>query len=133
MVKRDYFRLLQKYADIIDDALQKYKINSALDLHVMMQESVEVRSVICLHLAQIGELSNKLPDDFKQEHNDINWRALYRTRNIITHDYDAVSYGIVADMVYSHVLPLRQILLNVLEKQKPDKEKPKIKDMEMER
>lgn len=75
-----------------------------------MKKSIEMSSVVCLHLSQIGELSKKLSDSFKAEHPSIDWRVLYRSRNIISHDYDAVSYSIVADIVYSQLLPLRHVL-----------------------
>ncbi|MEX1031656.1 MAG: HepT-like ribonuclease domain-containing protein [Paenibacillaceae bacterium] len=83
------------------------------DLSAYMKNSIELNSIICLHLSQIGELCKKLPDSFKENHTSIAWKSLYRTRNIIAHDYDAISYGIVADIIYSQVLPLRLVLMKV--------------------
>lgn len=113
MEKRDYYWLLLKYANIIHGALEKYNMKNASDLSALMKKSIELSSIVCLHLSQIGELSKKLPDSFKEEHPSIDWRVLYRARNIIAHDYDAVSYSIVADIVYSQLIPLRLILMVV--------------------
>jgi len=42
-------------------------------------------------LLQIGELANKLTDDFKKEYSGYNWNGAYRLRNIIGHNYEVIS------------------------------------------
>lgn len=115
METRDYYWLLLKYTNIIYDALERYNVKNVPDLSIHMKSSIELNSIICLHLSQIGEVCKKLPDSFKEEHPSISWKGLYRTRNIIAHDYDAVSFGIVADIIYSQVLPLRLVLMKVID------------------
>lgn len=36
---------------------------------------------------QIGELTNKLSDEFKAAHSEIPWRAIRGMRNIVAHEY----------------------------------------------
>ena len=52
---------------------------------------VDKRSACSLYLLQIGELANKLDDDFKKQYSSYNWNGAYRLRNIISHDYDVIS------------------------------------------
>lgn len=43
----------------------------------------------------IGEAANRLPDDFKDEHPDIDWYKIKGFRNRIVHDYFGIDYSIV--------------------------------------
>lgn len=36
---------------------------------------------------QIGELTNKLSQDFKDNHKEIPWRAIRGMRNLVAHEY----------------------------------------------
>ena len=40
----------------------------------------------------IGEASNKIPDDFKTEHPEIEWRRIIGFRNRIIHEYFGIDY-----------------------------------------
>ena len=51
------------------------------------------------NLSQIGELANKLEDDFTGAHPDMPWRALYGLRNRIVHDYEGVKFRLVWDII----------------------------------
>jgi len=43
----------------------------------------------------IGEAANRLPDDFKDIHPDIDWHKIRGFRNRIVHDYMGIDYSIV--------------------------------------
>lgn len=43
----------------------------------------------------IGEAANRLPDDFKELHSEIDWQRLRGFRNRIVHDYFGIDYDIV--------------------------------------
>ena len=43
--------------------------------------------VCAFYILQIGELVNKLPDDFRSEHNDMPWRKIVDMRNRMAHGY----------------------------------------------
>jgi uncharacterized protein with HEPN domain len=55
----------------------------------------------------IGEIVNRLNDEYKESHINIPWQNIKDFRNIIAHDY----FGIDADEVWSiiqkHLLPLK--------------------------
>lgn len=42
-------------------------------------------------IGQIGELSNKLSNEFKEQYSEAPWRAAISVRNRLVHDYDGVS------------------------------------------
>ncbi|MBN8668299.1 MAG: DUF86 domain-containing protein [Chitinophagales bacterium] len=43
----------------------------------------------------IGEAANRLPEDFKDDHPDIEWHRIRGFRNRIVHDYSGIDYAIV--------------------------------------
>lgn len=40
----------------------------------------------------IGEAANRVPDDFKTEHHEIEWRRIIGFRNRIIHEYFGIDY-----------------------------------------
>jgi uncharacterized protein with HEPN domain len=51
------------------------------------------------NLSQLGELANKVDDEFKAAHVNIPWRKIYNLRNRIVHDYEGVNFSLVWDIV----------------------------------
>ncbi len=43
----------------------------------------------------IGEAANRLPEDFKENHSDIDWNKIRGFRNRIVHDYFGIDHSIV--------------------------------------
>ena len=43
----------------------------------------------------IGEAANRLPEDFKNSHHEIDWLRIKGFRNRIVHDYFGIDYSIV--------------------------------------
>ena len=41
-------------------------------------------------IIQIGELTTRFTEDFKETHSEISWRAIKATRNIYVHDYEKI-------------------------------------------
>ena len=47
----------------------------------------------------IGEAVSRIPDNYKQQHEQINWRQVKDFRNIIVHDYFGIDNSIVWDII----------------------------------
>lgn len=43
----------------------------------------------------IGEAANRLPEEFKDEHPEVEWHRIRGFRNRIVHDYSGIDYDIV--------------------------------------
>lgn len=63
------------------------------------------------NLGQIGELANKISDDFEKEHTAIPWRILYGLRNKIVHDYEGVNLVLIWDIISEDLMSLREQLM----------------------
>ena len=48
------------------------------------------RNAVALCLMQIGELTNKLSEGFKEAHPEIPWRAIRGMRNVVAHEYGSI-------------------------------------------
>ena len=49
-------------------------------------KSSTYRNAVALCLMQIGELANRLSENFKAAHSEIPWRAIRGMRNIVAHE-----------------------------------------------
>jgi uncharacterized protein with HEPN domain len=56
----------------------------------------------------IGEATKKLPDDFKNKHDDIPWKRIAGMRDRLIHDYFGVDYSIVWDVVKNKLPELKR-------------------------
>ena len=63
-------------------------------------------------LIQISENANKLSENFKRKHTDIDWHEIYGLRNWIVHDYGNVSYDIIFSTLTNDIQPLKEKLLS---------------------
>jgi len=51
----------------------------------------------------IGEASRNVPEDFRRDHPDIQWKAMAGMRDILIHSYFGVDYQVVWDVICSHI------------------------------
>jgi len=65
------------------------------------------------NLLQIGELSNRVSEEFQQKHNSIPWHKMRGLRNRLVHDYEGVNLELVWDVVKGDLGVLRTQLENI--------------------
>lgn len=105
---RDYLRHILAEAD--------YLLAASRDLGFdafVADETLQRAFVRSLEI--IGEAAKKVPDGFKAEHPDIEWRAMAGMRDRLIHDYFGVDYEIVWDVVQSRIPELRGQIATILE------------------
>jgi uncharacterized protein with HEPN domain len=57
------------------------------------------KNAVSMSILQIGELANKLTNDFKISNNNIPWNQIIRMRNIAAHHYDKFSTKRLLDII----------------------------------
>jgi uncharacterized protein with HEPN domain len=62
----------------------------------------------------IGEAVKQLPDEIKQWHSHLEWRAMAGMRDRLIHGYFGVDYDIVWDVVTNKIPELQQTVEHIL-------------------
>lgn len=91
MSKRSTDLLLE---DIIDSGRKIMDYTAGLTLDHFINDSKTVDAVI-RNFEIIGEAANRLPEEFKEKHPQIDWHKVRGFRNRIVHDYFGIDYSIV--------------------------------------
>ena len=68
-------------------------------------------------LEVVGEAAKKIPDDFKNKYNRIEWKAMAGMRDKLIHDYFGVEYEIVWDVVMNKVPSLHREIGEILKRE----------------
>lgn len=105
---RDYLRHILVEADYL--VAQSSELTWERFSHDETLRRAFVRS-----LEIIGEAAKKVPDDFRAQHSNIEWRSMAGMRDRLIHDYFGVDYELVWDVVRNRVPELRRQLAAVLE------------------
>lgn len=81
-------------ADILDSAAKIQAYTEGLTYEAFSGDSKTVDAVI-RNFEIIGEAANRLPEEFKESHPEIDWQRIRGFRNRIVHDYFGIDYSIV--------------------------------------
>jgi uncharacterized protein with HEPN domain len=80
--------------DIIDSANKILDYTNNLSFEDFTKDGRTIDAVI-RNFEIIGEAANRLSEDFKDEHSNIDWHRIRGFRNRIVHDYFGIDYSIV--------------------------------------
>ncbi|MEI6185375.1 MAG: DUF86 domain-containing protein [Bacteroidota bacterium] len=80
--------------DILDSSNKILQYSTGMTYEEFIADSKTVDAVI-RNFEIIGEAANRLPDDFKEIHPNIDWHKIRGFRNRIVHDYMGIDYTIV--------------------------------------
>ena len=80
--------------DIIESGNKILIYTEDLTLEEFVNDSKTVEAVV-RNFEIIGEAANRLPEDFKDCHANIDWHRIRGFRNRIVHDYFGIDYSIV--------------------------------------
>jgi uncharacterized protein with HEPN domain len=76
--------------DLVRDLKTRYAVERALEI--------------------ISEASRRLPDDLRNRHPNIDWRALAGLGNVYRHDYDLIDAQLMWNSIEQRLDPLRTIV-----------------------
>jgi uncharacterized protein with HEPN domain len=91
MSKREPYLLVE---DIIESANKILSYTENVSFDEFTKDSKTIDAVI-RNFEIIGEAANRLPEDFKDKHEQIDWHRIRGFRNRIVHHYFGIDYSIV--------------------------------------
>ena len=78
------------------EKIQRYC--NGMDYHEFMANDMVIDACI-FNVSQLGELANKIDEDFEHNNPQIPWRQIYGLRNRIVHDYEGVNLKLVWQII----------------------------------
>ena len=73
------------------------------------QASPDAIDAVAYRLGMIGEHCERLPQEIRDRHPDVPWRAMVGLRNIVAHSYDMISAPIVWRTAVDELGPVREM------------------------
>jgi len=105
---RDYLRHILLEAEYLLSA------SSGLTFEAFSSDETLQRAFV-RSLEVIGEATKKVPSDFREDHPDIEWRAMAGMRDRLIHDYFGIDYEIVWDVVRNRIPALQRQVSSLLQ------------------
>jgi len=96
-------------SDILDSCQKILLYTADMSFDDFSRDAKTIDAVI-RNFEIIGEAANRLPEDFKDAHPDIDWHRIRGFRNRIVHDYMGIDYAIVWDIRTNYLDGLITIL-----------------------
>lgn len=62
----------------------------------------------------IGEASKKLPNQFKSEHSEIQWKSISGMRDKLIHDYFGIDLDLVWDVIKTKIPELNDFIYKII-------------------
>ena len=64
-------------------------------------------TMLLTHLMEIfGEASSRVPEEFRNRHQEFNWQAAADFRNVLIHQFDVIDYDILWRAIQDELPPL---------------------------
>ena len=102
MSKREPILLIE---DIIESGNKILLYTNGIEFTEFINDSKTIDAVI-RNFEIIGEAANRLPDDFKESHPEIDWFKIRGFRNRIVHHYFGIDYNIVWEVKNNYLVQL---------------------------
>ncbi|OGY54755.1 MAG: hypothetical protein A2951_01995 [Candidatus Buchananbacteria bacterium RIFCSPLOWO2_01_FULL_56_15] len=98
------------YLDDIKTAIDKIdRYSKGLSFDLFSRDNLVVDAIV-RNLGVIGEAAKNIPNDFKEEHQDIPWNKIAGMRNIIVHEYFSVDAEILWKTIKQDIPELKKLI-----------------------
>ncbi|MBM6829478.1 DUF86 domain-containing protein [Anaerotignum lactatifermentans] len=99
-----------KYCDQIEETVLRFQ----KDFAVFAKDHI-YQNAVALCVLQIGELTTKLTEEFKQTYTGMPWNQIKAMRNIVAHNYGSIDAEILWETIENDVPQLKAYCLDILQ------------------
>ena len=111
MSKRSANLLIQDMREAIEK-IRRYTAGLTAETFSTDEKSVDA---VVRNLEIIGEAANRLPEDFKAQHREVEWSKIIGLRNRIIHDYFGIDLQIVWQVLQRDLPAFNSTLVRILQ------------------
>ena len=87
---RDIVRHILRYCEQVDTAHKDFGHSKE-----RFEANTTYQNAVSMCILQIGELINRLSDDFKKTNMEIPWHKIRGMRNYVAHEYGSIDFEVV--------------------------------------
>lgn len=98
---------------ILDEVVFLLETSSGLKYEKYITDGIVIRAFE-RSLEIIGDATKKLPREFRDIHNDIDWKGMAGLRDKLIHNYFGVDHELVWEIVTSKIPSLKSQITNLL-------------------
>ena len=109
MSKRDSYLLLEDILEAIEK-IERYTKNMTYQSFLSDDKTIDA---VIRNFEIIGEAANRLCDDFRTDHADIEWNRIRGFRNRIVHEYFGIDHEIVWSIIENDLADLKNRLSEI--------------------
>ncbi|WP_353722798.1 DUF86 domain-containing protein [Dyadobacter sp. 676] len=95
-------------SDMLDSISAILDYSAGMSFHAFMEDR-KTRDAVIRNLQVLGEAANRVPKRVREQHPEIEWMRIIRSRHILVHNYAGVDYEIVWRIIEVHLPPLQQL------------------------
>jgi uncharacterized protein with HEPN domain len=106
------------YLEHILECLRRIRENAAFGVDAV-RTSHTLQDAILRNLQILCESSQRLSDECKNRHPEVDWRAMSGLRNVLVHDYFGIDFGIVWSAIETAVPVLEAAVADLLGRERP--------------
>lgn len=99
--------------DIYDDLIKAREFTRGLSFDDFMND-VRTQYAVCKALENMGEASKRIPESIRRKFPRIPFKQMAGLRDVVTHDYDGVSYDMIWQVIIQDLPPLEEHLQDIL-------------------
>jgi len=105
------------FEDILESAQKILLYTKGMKYDKFISDSKTVDAVI-RNFEIIGEAARQLPKSVKDNHADIEWKAIIAFRNVVVHEYFVINHKIMWDIIRNKIPSLTKAVEDILIKGK---------------
>jgi uncharacterized protein with HEPN domain len=111
MSKRDVKLLLEDIAEAVNKIIV-YTAGMSYTDFVADDKTIDA---VVRNFEIIGEAANRIPEDYRILHPEIEWRQIIGLRNRVIHEYFGIDYEILWHIIDNYVSELQERVSHILE------------------